>query len=51
MAKSEKDVLKEIFVAQGLSIHTEPTEKAIKILSDYNYEKWVNELVSSDVPF
>lgn len=43
MAKSDKNILRDIFKAQGIYEHgdvPEPTEYALRIFSDMLMEKW-----------
>lgn len=41
--KSEKNILRDIFRAQGIYVHgdiPEPTSEALSILHKYGFEKW-----------
>lgn len=43
MAKSDKNIVRDILKAQGVYVHgdtPEPTVEAIKVLSDYGHAKW-----------
>lgn len=38
--KSEKNIVRDILIAQGLPWNTEPTPEAIKVLRDFGFAKW-----------
>lgn len=38
--KSDKNIVKDILIAQGLDGNTEPTKEAIEILGEYGYLRW-----------
>ena len=43
MAKSDKNLLKDIFRAQGIYVHgdvPDPTPEALKLFSTYGFESW-----------
>lgn len=38
--KSEKNIVRDILIAQGLPWDTEPTPEAVKTLRDFGFARW-----------